>query len=161
MKKIVFFLCVFFTPAKSQLIKELPSWTTYSSKGLCDHRGGFSIYSVSKVNTLKQNRQIHLSIGSSLFVHTLAGGVKFNFDSPFKFFSRSYVVTSFAMWALPTQTSESMNLRVVPTISLGVEKDLSDKSSVSIGLLLGGSASSGDTSVDTYFSPSLSYIKRW
>ena len=117
MKRIIFIMVLSLPVAQGQLIKLLPNWTTYSSKGLFDHRGGFSFYSVSKVRSLSEKRQLHLSAGSSLFIHSVTAGMRNDFDSPLSFFNRSYAVTSLALWALPTQTSESMNLRPVASVS--------------------------------------------
>ena len=161
MKRIIFIMVLSLPLAHGQLIKLLPSWTTYSSKGLFDHRGGFSFYSVSKVRSLSEKRQLHLSVGSSLFIHSVTAGMRNDFDSPLSFFNRSYVVTSLALWALPTQTSESMNLRPVASVSLGLEKDLSEKTSLHMGLLIGGSMSGKGSGVDIYPVPTLSYVKRW
>ena len=81
MKRIIFIMALSLPVAQGQLIKVLPSWTTYSSKGLFDHRGGFSFYSVSKVRSLSEKRQIHLSAGSSLFIHSVTAGMRNDFDS--------------------------------------------------------------------------------
>ena len=54
MKRIAFIILLSLPVAQGQLIKLLPSWTTYSSKGLFDHRGGFSFYSVSKVKSFSE-----------------------------------------------------------------------------------------------------------
>ena len=161
MKRIVFIILLSLPVAQGQLIKLLPSWTTYSSKGLFDHRGGFSLYSISKVRPLSERRQIHLSAGSSLFIHSVTAGMRYDFDSLLGFFNRSYAVTSIALWALPTQTSESMNLRPVAIFSLGLEKDLSEKTSLHMGILIGGSISGKGSGIDIYTVPTFSYVKRW
>ena len=87
--------------------------------------------------------------------------MRYDFDSPLEFFNRSYAVTSLALWALPTQTSESMNLRPVAMVSWGLEKDLSEKTSIHMGLLIGGSISGKGSGVAIYPAPPLSYVKRW
>ena len=161
MKRIAFIILLSLPVAQGQLIKLLPNWTTYSSKGLFDHRGGFSLYSVSKVRPLSEKRQLHLSAGSSLFIHSVTAGMRYDFDSPLGFFNRSYALTSIALWALPTQTSESMNLRPVAMVSLGIEKDLSEKTSLHMGLLIGGSISGKSSGIDIYTFPTFSYVKRW
>ena len=161
MKRIAFIILLSLPVAQGQLIKLLPNWTAYSSKGLFDHRGGFSFYSVSKVRPLSEKRQLHLSAGSSLFIHSVTAGMRYDFDSPLGFFNRSYAVTSIALWALPTQTSESMNLRPVAISSLGLEKDLSEKTSLHMGILIGGSISGKSSGIDIYTVPTFSYVKRW
>ena len=95
MKRIILIMVLSMPVAQGQLIKVLPSWTTYSSKGLFDHRGGLSLYSVSKVKSLSEKRQLHLSAGSSLFIHSFSAGMRSDFDSPLSFF-QSFVCRDLA-----------------------------------------------------------------
>jgi len=131
-------------------------WETYSSLGLFDHRSGMTFYSVSKTKSLSSNREIFGSIGSILFIQSVAAGMRFNFKSRFTYFNRSYAVVSLRVLSLPTQTSNS-NLRPVPTVAFGYEKVLSDKSSINVGAYIGFSDDGGSS---PFIMPTISYIRR-
>ena len=133
------------------------SWETYSSRGLFDHRSGMTLYSISKTKKLSGNREIFGSVGSVLFIQSVAAGMRFNFKSGFAYFNRSYAVVSLRVLSLPTQTSNS-NLRPVPTVAFDYEKVLSDRSSVNVGGYIGFSDDGGS---DPFIMPTISYITRW
>ena len=54
-----------------------------------------------------------------------------------------------------------MNVSPVDSVSLGLEKELSERTSLHMGLLIGGSMSGKGSGIDTYTVPTLSYVKRW
>ena len=141
----------------SQEKQSSSAWQTYTSRGLFDHRSGMTLYSISKTKKLSGNREIFGSVGSVLFIQSVAAGMRFNFKSGFAYFNRSYAVVSLRVLSLPTQTSNS-NLRPVPTVAFGYEKVLSDRSSVNVGGYIGFSDDGGS---DPFIMPTISYITRW
>jgi len=141
----------------SQEKQSSSAWQTYTSRGLFDHRSGMTLYSISKTKKLSGNREIFGSVGSVLFIQSVASGMRFNFKSGFAYFDRSYAVVSLRVLSLPTQTSNS-NLRPVPTVAFGYEKVLSDRSSVNVGGYIGFSDDGGS---DPFIMPTISYITRW
>ena len=116
-----------------------------------------TLYSISKTKKLSGNREIFGSVGSVLFIQSVAAGMRFNFKSGFAYFNRSYAVVSLRVLSLPTQTSNS-NLRPVPTVAFGYEKVLSDRSSVNVGGYIGFSDDGGS---NPFIMPTISYITRW
>ena len=131
-------------------------WQTYSSRGLFDHRSGMTLYSVSKTKALSSNREIFGSVGSILFIQSVAAGIRFNYSSNLAYFNKRYALISMRVLSLPTQTSNS-NFRPVPTLAFGYEKQLSAKSSLNVGMYVGFSDDGGQR---PFVMPTISYITR-
>ncbi len=53
------------------------------------------------------------------------------------------------------------NLRFVPTFGIGLEKDLSERSSINIGIFSGLEYYSDERGVSAFTMPTVSYITRW
>lgn len=157
MKNICIILLCLVGVISSQEKQSSSEWQTYTSRGLFDHRSGMTLYSISKTKKLSGDREIFGSVGSVLFIQSVAAGMRFNFKSGFAYFDRSYAVVSLRVLSLPTQTSNS-NLRPVPTVAFGYEKVLSDRSSVNVGGYIGFSDDGGS---DPFIMPTISYITRW
>ena len=157
MKNICIILLCLVDVISSQEKQSSSEWQTYTSRGLFDHRSGMTLYSISKTEKLSGDREIFGSVGSVLFIQSVAAGMRFNFKSRFAYFDRSYAVVSLRVLSLPTQTSNS-NLRPVPTVAFGYEKVLSDRSSVNVGGYIGFSDDGGS---DPFIMPTISYITRW
>lgn len=156
MKNFMIMLCCFVGLVIAQEKKINSDWQTYSSLGLFDHRSGMTFYSLSKTKSLSNDREIFGSVGSVLFIQSVAAGMRFNFKSRFTYFNRSYAVVSLRVLSLPTQTSNS-NFRPVPTVAFGYEKVLSDKSSINVGAYIGFSDDGGSS---PFVMPTISYIRR-
>tara|TARA_B100001996_G_scaffold191835_2_gene146819 strand:+ start:6815 stop:7300 length:486 start_codon:yes stop_codon:yes gene_type:complete len=137
------------------------SWQTYSSRGLFDHRSGLAIYSVSNTKKILNNSEFFASLGTMGFINSVASGIRFNQKRSNKNFDRSYFVVSARIMAFAHRDLTLENLRFVPTFGIGLEKDLSERSSINIGIFSGLEYYSDERGVSAFTMPTVSYITRW
>ena len=161
MKNICIILLCLVGAISSQEKQSSSAWQTYTSRGLFDHRSGLTIYSVSATKNIRDNSEFFASAGTIGFINSVASGVRFNKERSGTYYDRTYLVTSARIMAFSHRELILENLRLVPTIGIGLEKDLSERSAINIGIFSGLEYYNDERGVSTYTMPMISYITRW
>lgn len=161
MKNICIILLCLVSVISSQEKQSSSEWQTYTSRGLFDHRSGLTIYSVSAIKKIRDNSEFFASAGTIGFINSVTSGVRFNQERSGTYYDRMYLVTSARIMAFSHRELTLENLRFVPTIGIGLEKDLSERSAINVGIFSGLEYHDDERGVSTYTTPTISYITRW
>lgn len=161
MKNICIILLCLVSVISSQEKQSSSEWQTYTSRGLFDHRSGLTIYSVSAIKKIQDNSEFFASAGTIGFINSVTSGVRFNQERSGTYYDRTYLVTSARIMAFSHRELTLENLRFVPTIGIGLEKDLSERSAINVGIFSGFEYHDDERGVSTYTTPTISYITRW
>jgi len=145
----------------SQQKQSASPWQAYTSLGLFDHRSGLAFYSISLAKEIQDGREFFASAGTMAFINSIASGVRFNQERTSRYFDRTYFVTSARIMAFAHRDLAIENLRFVPTLAIGFEKDISERSSVNVGIFSGLEYYGDERGVSTFTMPTISYITRW
>ena len=161
MKNISIILLCLVGVISSQEKQSSSAWQTYTSRGLFDHRSGLTIYSVSATKNILNNSEFFASGGTIGIINSVALGMRFNQERSSTYYDRKYVFTSARIMALSHRELTLENLRFVPTVGIGLEKDLSERSAINIGIFSGLEYYDDERGVSTFTMPTISYITRW
>ena len=136
-------------------------WQTYTSRGLFDHRTGLTFYIVSKTKKVMNNGEFFAGIGTMFAINSIATGMKFHIDKSSRFYDNMYALAGMRVMAFSHRDLTLENARFVPTVALGIEKKLWDKSYINIGLFTSIEYYGDERGTSALTFPSISYITRW
>lgn len=134
----------------------------YSTYGLFDYRTGWSLYGRSITYPLRKDHEIFAAIGTSLFLHTLSVGSKFNLNFQPSFFDNTYAAISIRAITFSSQTRDVGDVwRVSPSLSAGIEKNIFTSSFLALGFNAYIDLDRNNNLDEIFFLPTINVSRRW